>query len=134
MKQIILVLAISFAVAFPIKADDAAGIREVIAAQIDAFKARDAQAGFAFASPGIQAQFEDAARFAEMVEQGYPMVWAPEKVIFLDGRAMANEAWQRVLFEDADGKTHLLDYQLIRAGDGWRIDGVVRIKRAGEPV
>lgn len=134
MKQIILVLAISLALAFPMKADDAQDMRDVIAAQIEAFKAGDGAAAFAFASPGIQAQFEGARHFAEMVQQGYPMVWAPEKVVFLGGRSEDGEMWQRVLFEDGAGRSHLMDYKMVATKSGWRIDGVMRIKRAGESV
>ena len=54
---------------------DTAAIRSVIADQIDAFRANDAEAAFAFAAPGIQAQFGDPETFIRMVKTGYAAIY-----------------------------------------------------------
>ncbi|MGY6634992.1 MAG: DUF4864 domain-containing protein [Alkalilacustris sp.] len=100
-------------------------IRDTIQRQIDAFMADDLEAAFAVASPGIKQMFRTPQRFAEMVRSGYPMVWRPQEVRFLDRRAHPGDGQvQRVMIRDADGRLHLLDYLMIPGPDGWQIAGV----------
>ncbi|MEO0359278.1 MAG: DUF4864 domain-containing protein, partial [Pseudomonadota bacterium] len=66
--------------------------------------------------------------FGVMVQRGYPMVWRPEDVRFLELRNVGNMQWQRVQIEDAAGAIHLLDYQMINIDGEWRINGVQLIE------
>lgn len=100
------------------------GIEATIDGQIDAFLEDDFARAFTFASPNIQGMFGSSERFGQMVRQGYPMVWRPGDVQFLELREVAGNLWQRVLIRDQAGGMHMLDYQMIETDDGWRINGV----------
>jgi hypothetical protein len=99
-------------------------ITGVIASQIDAFLRQDVDAAFEFASPNIRGLFGSSERFGAMVQSGYPMVWQPQEVRYLALRNVAGRLWQRVMITDAEGRVHLLDYQMIETGKGWKINAV----------
>jgi hypothetical protein len=99
-------------------------IEGVIGAQIEAFRADDFATAFSFASPNIKQMFGDADRFGVMVRQGYPMVWRPDQVTFLELQDVGGRMWQEVLIRDPSGVFHRLEYQMIDGPDGWRINGV----------
>lgn len=100
-------------------------IEGVISGQIEAFRADDFERAFGYASPGIRHTFVTPESFGEMVRGGYPMVLDPQDFRFLGLREQAGALWQRVLVIDLEGTLHTLDYRMIQAGDGWRIDAVV---------
>lgn len=100
------------------------GIEATIGAQMDAFLEDDFARAFTFASPNIQGMFGSSERFGQMVKRGYPMVWRPDDVQYLELREIAGNLWQRVLIRDQVGGVHMLDYQMIQTGEGWRINGV----------
>ena len=100
------------------------GIEATITAQIDAFLEDDFAKAFSYASPNIQGIFGSSDRFGQMVRQGYPMVWRPEDVQYLELRDISGNLWQKVLIRDRKGGMHVLDYQMIETGDGWKINGV----------
>ncbi|WP_171208918.1 MULTISPECIES: DUF4864 domain-containing protein [unclassified Ruegeria] len=95
-----------------------------IAAQIQAFKADDFATAFTFASPNIQRLFQTPENFGAMVRNGYPMVWRPADVRFLELREISGTLWQKVMITDGSGQVHLLDYQMIQRENGWKINGV----------
>jgi hypothetical protein len=103
---------------------DGAAIHDVIQGQLDAFRAGDAGRAFAYASPGIQGMFGDAAHFMAMVQAGYPPVYHPRSETFgalavIDGRIV-----QKVRIIGPDGRQALALYSMEREPDGsWRIDG-----------
>ena len=125
------VLAVAAVAGGPARADGE-GIRAVIGAQIEAFLADDLAAAFGFASPGIRAMFGSPDRFGQMVRQGYPMVWRPGSVRYLDLREEGGRPVQRVMIVDAQGVLHLLDYVMQPGEDGWKINGVRYV--AGPPM
>ncbi|MEM9971304.1 MAG: DUF4864 domain-containing protein [Pseudomonadota bacterium] len=100
------------------------GIELTIQSQVDAFLVDDFAQAFTFASPNIQRLFGSAERFGTMVKNGYPMVWRPSEVQFLELRDLGASKIQRVLMRDAKGKVHLLDYQMVQMEGTWRIAGV----------
>ena len=100
------------------------GIEATIGAQIQAFLADDFVTAFTFASPGIQGLFGTPERFGQMVRNGYPMVWRPDELRYLELRDVNGALWQKVLIRDHAGAVHVLDYQMIRTTAGWRINGV----------
>jgi hypothetical protein len=59
-------------------------IEATIQSQFDAFLDRDVGEAWQYASPNIQSLFGSAENFGRMVEQGYPMVWTPGQVEFID--------------------------------------------------
>lgn len=99
-------------------------IADVIQQQLDAFNARDVETAFTFASPTIKGLFGTPGNFGMMVERGYPMVWTNSDVRFLELREIGGRLFQRVLIRDANGVTHVLEYQMIENGTLWQINGV----------
>ncbi|MDJ0640273.1 MAG: DUF4864 domain-containing protein [Paracoccaceae bacterium] len=108
-----------------------AGIEATITAQIDAFLKDDFAEAFSFASPNIQGMFGNSDRFGQMVRNGYPMVWRPDDVQYLELREIQGNLWQKVLIRDQAGAMHVLDYQMIQTENGWKINGVQILKRPG---
>ncbi|MDD9921406.1 MAG: DUF4864 domain-containing protein [Boseongicola sp.] len=117
-----------FAIAVPSIGQEAlprsSGIENTIQSQIDAFQVDDFEKAFTFASPNIRTLFGNSDRFGSMVRNGYPMVWRPSELRFLELREIAGNLWQKILVRDTNGNIHLLDYQMIQTDDGWRINGV----------
>ena len=127
MRRLLLALLATLALAAPLRADEAAApaIRDVISAQIDAFLADDFARAFTYASPGIRNVFRTPENFGRMVRQGYPMVWRPDEVRFLDLEDRGGALHQKVLIRDGEGVAHVLDYRMEPDGQGgWKIDGV----------
>lgn len=110
--------------AAPMQAQDNPEIEDVITQQLQAFVARDVDTAWGFASPMIQGMFGNSARFGQMVEQGYPMVWDNRDVSFMDLEDAGPQLIQRVFIRDADGKGWVLSYAMIDTDAGWKINGV----------
>jgi hypothetical protein len=108
-----------------------APIQNTIQSQLDAFKAEDFARAFTYASPTIKGIFGSPKNFGAMVVQGYPMVAQPSAVQMLELREVAGNLWQRVMITDMQGRTHLLDYQMVETADGWQINGVQLLPEAG---
>jgi hypothetical protein len=107
-------------------------IEATIAGQFDAFRAGNVQGAWTYASPNIQGLFGTPENFGRMVEQGYPMVWAPGEVDFIDLQSFGGVLVQRVQVVDQAGTAHYLGYQMLETEGGWRINGV-QVLRAPEP-
>ena len=123
-----LALAVSIAFSGPSHAQEVVApnpdIEATIAGQFDAFRAGDVENAWTFASPNIQGLFGSVENFARMVEQGYPMVWQPGDVDFIDLQSFGGILVQRVQVIDAQGNAHYLGYQMVETEGGWRINGV----------
>ncbi|MEM9475863.1 MAG: DUF4864 domain-containing protein [Pseudomonadota bacterium] len=117
---VVLALGVSAAVAQERNAD----IEGVIQSQIDAFLQDDFETAFTYASPAIKRLFGTPDRFGSMVRQGYPMVWRPSSVEYLELEPQGAFQYQRVLVTDGDGVPYLLEYQMIEGDTGWQINGV----------
>ena len=130
MRHLALAFMLFFTSALPLRADGAA-ITATINQQIEAFQADDFDRAFEFASPTIQQIFRTAENFGQMVRQGYPMVWRPAKLRFLELRRISGSLWQRVQVVDQQGQVHVLDYQMIKGPDGWLINAVHLLKAPG---
>lgn len=104
--------------------DRSSDIRSTIESQLKALQQDDFAAAFEFASPNIQTMFRNSANFGMMVQRGYPMVWRPKNVTFLNLRQENGIPIQRILVTDQEGATFVLDYFMVRTDTGWRINGV----------
>ncbi|WP_208351335.1 DUF4864 domain-containing protein [Pseudaestuariivita rosea] len=126
MARFLFVISVLLCMVLPVGAhhEPQADIQATIDNQIAAFRADDFETAFTYASPGIQQIFRTPENFGTMVRQGYPMVWRPEDVRFLELREVAGNLWQRVQVTDAAGRVHTLDYQMIQTDEGWKINGV----------
>ena len=131
----ILALILALGLAWPAAADKVIapepGIEATIGAQIEAFLADDFATAFTFASPMIQGMFGTHQRFGQMVQNGYPMVWRPGDVQYLDLREVDGALWQRVMIRDQGGGVHMLDYQMLQMDGIWRINGVTLVREPG---
>ena len=111
---------------------DAAAVREVIEAQLDAFRRDDAQRAFSFAAPGIREQFGTAENFMQMVRTSYAVVHRPRSVKFEKLEVVDDQVFQPVRMTDADGQAWIAIYGMERQPDGsWRINGC-RLARLSE--
>ncbi len=112
----------------PAWAGEAEDIRDVIRAQVDAFLADDVRTAFDFASPAIRTIFGTPENFGRMVANGYPMIWRPRAVDFLDLREADGRRFQRVRVQDGAGEEYLFDYEMIVVDGVWRINGVFPVQ------
>ncbi len=101
-----------------------ADIEATINSQFEAFKADDFDQAFTYATPSLQQLFQTPENFRRMVTSGYPMVWRPAEVRYIDLEEKGGSMFQTVQITDAKGFTHLLLYQLIQTDAGWRIASV----------
>lgn len=123
MRAVFVALIMSLWIGLPAQAKDA-DIRGVISSQIEAFKVDDFDTAFTFASPTIRNLFGSPENFGRMVSKGYPMVWRPAEVTYLDLRMEGGAVFQDVRIVDATGKEHLLEYRMQETESGWKINGV----------
>ena len=105
-------------------AADPEEMQAVIDRQLEAFQADDFAAAMEFASPVLKQYFGTPENFGRMVTQGYPMVWRPGAVRYLESRIEDGAHWQRVMITDQQGTVHVLDYRMTETAEGWRINGV----------
>ncbi|WP_218081468.1 DUF4864 domain-containing protein [Anthocerotibacter panamensis] len=113
---------------------DYTAIRSVVERQLEAFQKDDALSAFAFASPGIQAQFQDPERFMAMVKTTYRTVYRPRSVMFEKVTLVRGEPTQIVVFLDGQGKLLRAYYLMEQQADKtWRIAGCYLVS-LDEPV
>lgn len=103
-------------------------IQDTISNQIEAFKVDDFVEAFRYATPQLQQLFQSPQNFQRMVTQGYPMVWRPAELRYLDLSERDGALWQKVEIVDAEGRLHLLAYRMEQTPEGWRIAGVQFLK------
>ena len=130
MRRILTAVFLTLALSHAAPADPAA-IRGVITDQIEAFKRDDFTQAFTHASPSIKGMFGTPERFGQMVRNGYPMVWRPREVRFLDLREEDGRVLQRIVVTDQAGGEHILEYAMIETENGWQINGVTLLRGLG---
>lgn len=108
-----------------------AEIEGTISSQIEAFKADDFDQAFTYATPTLQRLFRSPQNFERMVTQGYPMVWRPAEVEYLELAEHGGSHWQKVRIVDQKGFTHILLYRMMMTDAGWRIGGVQILEAPG---
>ena len=113
MKKVILAIAFWVAAALPAWAESKE-IETTIRAQIAAFQADDFERAFTYASPTIQQIFRAPEVFGRMVRQGYPMVYRPSEIAFLELAPVEGYYWQKVQIRDGQGRYHIMAYQMIQ--------------------
>ncbi|MGF1651594.1 MAG: DUF4864 domain-containing protein [Hyphomicrobiaceae bacterium] len=98
-------------------------IRAVIEAQLDRFRADDAEGAFELASPKIRAMFGSAERFMAIVARGYPEIRRSRAARFLNTVDVHGMKVQRVMITGDDGRIVTAAYAMVEAEGQWRIDG-----------
>ncbi len=130
----LVVFAPALAAADTLGAGDRRAIRSIIQSQLGAFQRDDGHEAFSYASPGIRQMFQTAEIFMAMVRGGYPAVYRPRAVEFLETLVKDGRTVQMMRFIGPDGVAVIAMYTMERQPDGtWRIDGVVLL-RTGETV
>ncbi|WP_299417595.1 DUF4864 domain-containing protein [uncultured Sulfitobacter sp.] len=133
MNRFVMAAVLVAAGALGAQAQDA-DIRGTINQQFEAFKLDDFATAFTFASPSLQNFFQTPENFGRMVTQGYPMVWRPAQVDYLELRQEGSTYWQKVQITDVDGRLHYLEYRMQQTPEGWRINGVQILDAPGASV
>ena len=111
---------------------DQPAIIDTIQSQLDAFQRDDGIEAFSYASPRIQERFRTPGNFMAMVRTGYPAVYRPSAVEFLDIELRDGRIFQPVRFVGPDGEAVIAIYEMERQVDGiWKINGVYLV-RMGE--
>ena len=130
---LLLALAPFVASAQAVSNADAAAVRKVIEAQIDAFRKNDAARAFSYATSGIRLTFGTAENFMEMVRSQYAVVYRPKTVAFDKPIALDDDQLvQPVRMTDADGRAWIALYPMERGPDGvWRTNGC-QLRRIGQ--
>ena len=130
---LLLALAPCIANAQTVSAADAAAVRKVIEAQLDAFRKDDAARAFSYATAGIRLTFVTAENFMEMVRSEYPVVYRPRTVAFDKPVPVDDdELMQPVRMTDDGGRTWIALYPMERGSDGvWRTNGC-QLRRIGQ--
>ena len=123
MRKFILAIAFWIAAALPAWAESKA-IETTIRAQITAFQADDFERAFTYASPTIQQIFREPDVLGSMVRQGYPMVYGPSEIAFLELAKVEGYFWQKLQISDSQGRYHIMAYQMVQLDGVWRINGV----------
>jgi len=111
----------------PAKSDEPVGseaARSVIQSQLDAFDERAVSDAYSFAAPNIQRLFPTPEVFGKMVQGGYPMIWDPSKVEFLDALSRGAMIVQRLRVVDQAGVPYIAEYAMLEVEGEWRIAGV----------
>jgi len=100
-------------------------IRKVISDQLAALRAGDAEAAFGYASPGIRAQFGDAATFMAMVRETYSALIEARYTEFLEGAVIDGVIVQplRLIAPDNSVQVALYTVEKQPGRGGWRITG-----------
>jgi hypothetical protein len=107
-----------------IPAPDRAAIRQVISDQIAAFRRDDGPGAFAYASPMIQNMFGTPELFMDMVRNGYPPVYRPQRFEFARLVWMDGQLTQLVDIVGPDGIAVTAAYAMELQPNGvWRING-----------
>lgn len=109
-------------------AQDEAAIEKLIGDQFAAFAEGDGTEAFSYASPTIRQFFGSPENFARMVQGGYPMIWAADRVRYLGLRDEGGRLLERVEVRDGSGKLHYFDYEMVEVDGVWRINGVWPVK------
>jgi hypothetical protein len=125
LKVACVLLALAPSLAWPqsISAADARAVREVIEAQLDAFKQDDAARAFSYAAAGIRETFGTPENFMAMVRGEYAVVYRPRSVSFDPPMIAGGELFQPVRMTDPDGRGWLAVYPMLKEDGAWRING-----------
>ena len=114
---------------------DSTVIQDTINQQLTAFQKDDAETAFSFASPEIQAQFQSADQFMNMVKAEYVPVYRPQSVTFDSLEIINGRPVQAVILMGPAGEWVTAYYQMERQSDAtWRIAGCFLVPMQGETI
>ena len=105
---------------------DREAFKQIIEAQINAFRDNDAEKAFSYAVPALKKRFGTAERFMKVVRDGYPAIFLPRQYLFGDVTGGSERPTQRVRLVGPHGHPWLALYGFERKGyhGTWKITGV----------
>lgn len=110
-----------------------AEIRNVILAQLDAFKADDAVAAFSHAAPNIREIFKTPDMFLYMVRKSYQSVYRPKSFAFEKLETIDGKIVQPVALIGPTGRPETALYVMELQPDGsWKIGACIMARPPGE--
>ncbi len=111
---------------------DKTAFRDIISAQIDAFRSDDGIRAFSFAAPVIRSRFQTPDNFMSMVRLGYPAVYRPQRVTFGAVTRELGAPTQKVHLIGPKGQAWTALYAMQRQdGGSWKISAVVIVREEG---
>jgi|SRR5450432_852689 Domain of unknown function (DUF4864) len=131
---VVVLVALAFPLASPVRADDVADAQSVIRAQEQAFSRDDAATAYSYAAPGIHEIFPQADIFMTMVQQAYTPVYRHKSFEFGEAQTAGGLVVQSVHIVDDKGEAWDALYTLEQQPDGsLKIVGCV-LRKAGQSV
>lgn len=106
---------------------DAAAIREVVRAQLQAFRAKDGRRAWELSSSSIQATFPDGDAVMALIGERYPAFLQPKQVSFGEFVSVPEGIGLRVTLS-FPGRRHGVEalFLVVREPErGWRVHGAV---------
>ncbi len=106
-------------------------IVEVVGGQLAAFRAKEIERAYAYASTGLQRQ-TPIRRFALLVRDGYPEIWKNTRAEYGLVRDDGTRATVTARVFAESGESAAYDYVLVKEDEVWRIAGVLRSEAKSE--
>ena len=108
-------------------------IRQIIHAQLGAFKRDDGSKAFSYASLTVRKFFQNVDNFMTMVKNKYSAVYRSKIVNFGEILDVGGEPVQRVFIVGEDGKQMIAAYVMQKQPSGdWKINGVFMFRDISE--
>ena len=107
----------------------AQAVKNTVQDQLAAFAKDDAELAFSYAAPTIRAMFQTPQNFMAMVQDAYPVVYRPAKLLFLAAAGTDAAVVLPVKMWDQKGQSWMATYKLERQKDGrWLIVACVLVR------
>ena len=129
MFALMLAMSLLSAASAQLNETTAQAVKNTVQAQLAAFAKDDADLAFSYAAPTIRAMFETSQNFMAMVQDAYPVVYRPEKFLFLASSGTDSAVVLPVKMWDKEGQSWMATYKLELQADGrWLIVACVLVR------
>ena len=129
MFALMLAMSLLSAASAQLNETTAQAVKNTVQAQLAAFAKDDADLAFSYAAPTIRAMFETPQNFMAMVQDAYPVVYRPEKFLFLASSGTDSAVVLPVKMWDKEGQSWMATYKLELQADGrWLIVACVLVR------
>tara|TARA_B100000902_G_C27101925_1_gene809232 strand:- start:483 stop:905 length:423 start_codon:yes stop_codon:yes gene_type:complete len=127
-KKIFIISFTLFIISGLSKADDSLAIdlsktQDIIESQIQAFKNKNAELAYSFASPMIKLKFNNPQEFMSMVKSFYEPVYNPKQYYFIDSKYFEGSIYHQLQIISQSNMSYLATYSLIKDENEWKISG-----------
>jgi len=104
-------------------ANDLSKTQDIIESQIQAFKNKNAELAYSFASPMIKIKFNNPQEFMSMVKSFYEPVYNPKQYYFIDSKYFEGSIYHQLQIISQSNMSYLATYSLIKDENEWKISG-----------